>query len=170
MVNRKDHVLEALRRANPAPDESTSGWHASPEGVRVAARARTEEPARPEDPMRRRPHRVAIGLIAAVAAAFGIAAAFALGSSDTLTPNIAKCHSVLRQESSAVAVGLLGRDPIDACIQEWERTGQRVPPRLTACVIDEGGTGVFPYPEGMTPAGACSSISARVFEPDPTEP
>ena len=171
MVNRKDPLLEALRRANPAPDESTSGWHASPEGMEVAARARAEVPERMKGPMRQRRRR-AIVLIAAAAAVFAVAAGFALGSRETLTPDTALCRNELRQGPGGVLVSVVGRDPIDACSDVWERSfNEPAPPDLVVCVIQEGATGVFPNPDDMTPDQACSSIGADVLKkPEPGSP
>jgi len=170
---RPDPTLEALRRSNPFPEESTAGWHASAEGTRVAARARADAPERPIETQRRRSParrsrrpRLLVAAIVAAAVAFAVAGAFSLGSMKTKTPNLVACHNELRVESSFAVVALLGRTPDEACTEEWQHNfGEPAPLRLTTCVIREGGTAVFPYPAGMTPAVACSSVDAAVPEP-----
>lgn len=173
MKRRPDPTLETLRRANPFPEESTAGWHASAEGTRVAAHTRAEESERPVEIRRRRSPawrsrrpRLLVAAIVAAAVAFAIAGAFSLGPMKTKTPNLVACHNELRMESSFALVGLLGRNPVEACTEEWQHHfGEPAPLRLTTCVIREGGTAVYPYPVDMTPAEACSSVDAAVPEP-----
>lgn len=179
MKDHKDPTLEALRRANPATEESTKGWHESAEGKWVAARAQAEdsEPSiaseRRDRPMKHHRNRAVIVLIAAVAAAFGIAAAITLGPRETLTPNMTTCHDLLRQKSDSFVVALLEGDPIEACRQGWQGGfHEPAPAFLAVCVLDEGGTGVFPYDpvEMAGAADACSSIGAAEFKPSPAVP
>jgi hypothetical protein len=107
-----------------------------------------------------------VAAIVAAAIAFAIAGAFSLGPMKTKTPNLVACHNELRAESSSAVVPLLGRNPVQACTEEWQHHfGEAAPLRLTTCVIREGGTAVYPYPAGMTPAVACSSVDAAVPEP-----
>jgi hypothetical protein len=173
---RRDVTLEVLRGANPSPEDSTTGWHETDEGraVAVQARARAEAPepqaARAERSTRttsRRRHRLVVALAVVVALTFAVAAAFRIGSRPSATPDTATCHNVFHQEPGGVVVRVAKQDPVAACASVWQESFNEPPPaRLIACVIDEGGTGVFPYPEGMEAGDACGSIGAA----DPATP
>jgi hypothetical protein len=61
-----------------------------------------------------------------------------------------------------------GLDPADVCAHAWRSLFHApTPSRLTECVVDGGGIGVFPYPASMDPQEACSSIGAAL--PDPAD-
>ena len=172
MKTRKDPTLDALRGANPTPQGSTTGWHASAEGRGVAARVRAAASQQPEAEalLRSRGPRVAVTLVAAVAA-LALGASLAVVSMPSVTPNATTCFAKLDQHASRSLVALRQQDPIDACVAQWAHDfGVAAPPRLTACVLDGGGSGVFPYPDAMTPTEACLSVGAAVLEPGSRSP
>jgi hypothetical protein len=174
--HRRDVTLELLRGANPSPEDSTTGWHETDEGRAVAAqaRARTDAPESPAARTKRstlttsrRRHRLVVALAVIVALTFAVAAAFRIGSRPSATPDTATCHNVFRQEPGGVVVSVAKRDPVAACTSIWRESFNEPPPsRLITCVVDEGGTGVFPYPEDMEAGEACGSIGAA----DPAGP
>jgi hypothetical protein len=158
-VKRNDPTLEALRRANPAPEESTTGWHASAEGRQVAARALAEAPEVPEISTRRsRRPRVLVALVAAVAA---LALGAKLGDSvpqETKTPNQASCYLILDPHSDRDFAVLNDRTPVEACAAFVKQHYSLTPSHLAACVLNEGGTGVFPHEDSRSAKEVCISM------------
>jgi hypothetical protein len=173
MVKRQnDPLFDALRRANPEPEGSTAGWHATEEGKRVAALALVdvlESPPPTGRPTRNRP---VIVLVAAALAVSALAAGFALGSTETVVdPYTVMCHDVLAERSSGAIIGLLGRSPEQACAVAWfGNFDVPAPARLTTCVNPSGGKDVYPIPEDMQEADVCGSIGSAPYSPSPDAP
>jgi hypothetical protein len=173
-VNRPtDPMLDALRKANPVPEESTAGWHATDEGKRVAALALVDVLESPPPTGRPTKNRMVIVLVAAVLATSAIAAGFALGSTETVEivdPSTVACHDTLQQVAGGAIAGLKGRyTPTAACRRMWPKAfGVPAPPELTACVNYYGGIGVYPVPPSMDVGEVCRSIDAAPYSPEPT--
>ena len=163
--------MQSLRRANPVPEDTTKGWSTSAEGRRVAVQVKRElSDDLTATPPRSRRSRVAAAAIAA-AALLALGGAIVIVSRPTVTPLSAGCFEQLDQSANVAIVFLRGRDPADACAARWmEQFGVRAPARLTTCVLDAGGTGVFPYPDSMTAEDACSSLGAGVLQSGPGSP
>ncbi|HEY7399642.1 MAG TPA: hypothetical protein VH989_01970 [Actinomycetota bacterium] len=167
MKRRNDPLFDTLRRANPEPEGSTAGWHATKEGKRVAALALVDVL---EAPPTGRPtrNRLVIVLVAAALATSALAAGFALGSREpvTVTTETAFCHDSLRQVASGFVEPLQGRTPVHACRAVWMADfGVPAPARLIACMNYNGGIDVYPVLEDRDPAEVCRSIDAAPYDP-----
>ncbi len=104
-------------------------------------------------------------------AAVGIAAAAALvaaaPSTDeraTTDPFTVGCYDELDQQANTTIVAYTPATqrltPEELCAQEWEAQGHDGHHDLVTCVVDGGGTAVFPSTEGSSPAEACGRIGA----------
>jgi hypothetical protein len=101
-------------------------------------------------------------LAAALAALLAIGASFAVLHRHPATSTVVGCYRELGQRARTTeAVVPPGLTPIQACAQIWpNRFDTPAPSRLTECVVEGGGIGVFPYPASMDAGEVCSSIGA----------
>jgi hypothetical protein len=165
---RRSQILEQVRDADPFDASRAQGWSESPEGKAIAERVRAEMtlslPADGSSERKRR--RGPLLLAAALAALLAIGASFAVLHRHPATSVAVGCYRELRQ--GAPTFGVVVRPdltPAEACAQDWPNWFDApVPTRLTACVMEGGGTGVFPYPASMDAGGACTSIGAALLD------
>ena len=117
----------------------------------------------------RRPRRrvlLMVPLAAAVAAA--AVAAGVVSRRPTVDPLSVGCYDQLSQQASTTVLGPdsfpPGMTPVQACRAAWASftDGQSAPADLVVCVVDGGGTGVFPNRDGMSAEEACGSIGAAL--------
>jgi len=167
---RRIPILEQVRDADPFPVSRVHGWSETPEGKAIAERVRTDMTSIPpaDDPVKSRRRRGPLLLAAALAALLAIGASFAVLHRHPATSTFVGCYQELRQGArTSEAVVRPGLTPVEACAQIWSnRFDAPAPSRLTACVVEGGGIGVFPYPASMDARGACISIGAAF--PDAT--
>jgi hypothetical protein len=165
-----DDLVRYLKQADPVDDKSLDGWEQSDQARRIldgvfdTDRASVSTPHAPPSRSRRR----LVGIVLGVALlAATTAAAYALISRPTTDPLSVGCYERLDQEADT-AVFRIGRsdESLGAaaiCAREWQGAfGEPAPANLVTCVVDGGGTGVFPIRPGLAPEEACASIHASL--------
>ena len=149
-MNRDRDPLDRLRRANPvpatpAPSPDTPLARATFERIVASA---PPAPERRRRSWRRRSWIIVPAIILLVAAGFGL-------FRETSKPIAIACFAQANIRADQVEVQPSGRDPVDACRPVWEPGGELNPsgqlpvPALEACVLAEGGIGVFPTHSGV---------------------
>jgi hypothetical protein len=165
-----DRVDDVLKRADLASRTQSDEWE---QGGRAASlrksimqtatsRSLTSSTV-PVRPSRRRG--VAIGLGIALIAGSTAAGYALVRSRPTTNPLAVGCHATLDREANAAilevtpsneSIGLIG-----LCAQQWQSAfAEPAPAALVACVVDGGGTGVFPIVAETDAQEACESIGA----------
>lgn len=158
-----DHVTRLLESADPVDADALHGWARSSEGRRILEEIMTATVVRP--PIRKR----AILLVGAVMVLGLLAATYYLSSRPTSEPSSVGCYRVLDQQANTAVFGIRppdeGLSPAGICAREWTAAfGEPAPDSLVTCIVEGGGTGVFPNPESLDPAEACGSIGASLPE------
>lgn len=168
MKRRRSQILEQVRDADPFAASRAQGWSESPEGKATAERVREEMSASPpaDGSSERKRRRGPLLLAAALAALLAIGASFAVLHRHPATSVAVGCYRELEQGTRSHAIAVPpGFTPADACAQAWRSMFHApAPTRLTECVVEGGGIGVFPYPASMDARGACISIGAALPE------
>jgi hypothetical protein len=165
-----DDLVRCLKQADPVDDESLDGWEQSDQARRIldgvldTDRASVSSPRAPRLRSRRRVVGVALG-VALLAATIG--AAYALISRPTANPLSVGCYERLDQDADTAVFRIERADEslgaVGICAREWQGAfGEPAPANLVTCVVDGGGTGVFPIPPGLAPEEACASIHASL--------
>ena len=145
-------VTEALRRANPVPDERTAGRRSQPSAHALFAGVVAQRPRR----VRRRP---LVLLIAIVVLVLLLAGFVAVRRTHASLPLGTSCYTKADLGAPKVIVGS-GASPAAACAQLW-RTGQLGTgsvPSFDTCVLPSGVIAVFP--------GESGSVCARLGLPE----
>lgn len=156
-----------LRQADPVDDELIEGWERSEEALQVFERVVGNDRARvahhaPRSRSRRRVVGAALGAVLLTATT---AAAFALISRPTTNPLSVGCYERLDQGANTAVFAIDQADeslgPAGICARQWQEAfGEAAPTNLVTCIVDGGGTGVFPNPSGLAVQEACASIHA----------
>lgn len=156
-----DDLLRAVRDANPIKDDA-AGWVESEESSRVLDRlvsALDTEIPLVARPTWRRPLLIGslcFAIIASVGA--GYVASRRL-TSDVFTVG---CSADSRGDDLTIVPITQEMSPEDVCLREWRHQGVLPANNVVACVIDEGGTVVFPNLSNMTPQDLCGSVGASL--------
>ncbi len=166
MKRRRSQILEQVRDADPFGASRAEGWSETPEGRATAERVRAEMTSsllaeRPSKLVRRRGPLL---LAAALAALLAIGASFAVLHRHPAPSTVVGCYRELAQEAQVTWITVsLTLAPADVCAHAWRTMfHSSAPSRLTECVVEGGGIGVFPYPASMDPQEACNSIDAAL--------
>ena len=110
--------------------------------------------------------RLRVGI--AAVATLGAAAGYALVARDATKTLDVACYSSPSIEAGFTVESADGRSPLDACAAAWRagRIGaERVPPPLTACVLESGVVGVFP---SLPSEDTCARLGIPSLAPVPT--
>jgi hypothetical protein len=166
-VSHRDDARRRLREANPiGTGEAPSP--ASPGGQALLQRIlRRPEPERKRTFWTRR--RALIVLVPA--AALLVAAGYSLLTKVT-DPTVIVCFQQQAANSNRAAVSPTGEDPVGTCLPLWAPGGEfnlkgTPPPPLAACVLKEGGIGVFPHQHGHD---VCAELGLAPFGGTDVEP
>jgi hypothetical protein len=163
---RRSPILEQVRDADPFAASRAQGWSETTEGKATAERVRAEMtsslPAEGSSKLKRR--RGPLLLAAGLAALLAIGASFAVLHRHPATSMVVGCYRELAQGARIHGIPVPpDLTPVDACAQAWRSMFHApAPARLTDCVVEGGGIGVFPYPASMDARAACSSIGAAL--------
>lgn len=166
-----EHDLDSyLRQADPVNQELLEGWEQSDQALGIFERvvdaglaSMTTHQTSPRRPRRRF---VGVALGAALLAA-STAAAFALISRPTSDPFSVGCYERPDQgaNTAVFAIDNIGESlgPAGICATQWQDAfGVPPPANLVTCIVDGGGTGVFPNPSGLYAEEACGAIQASM--------
>lgn len=114
---------------------------------------------------RRRRHRRRVVLGAVPSVALLAAAGYALRSEPTSELFTVGCYASLDQQADTTIIGWdKGKTAAESCLNEPTAFGEAVPDRVVTCVVNGGGTGVFPNPQDLNANEACASIGAATPE------
>ncbi len=112
--------------------------------------------------------RCAAGAAVLAAAAAMVAAGPNGEERATVNPFTVGCYDALDQQANTTIVAYTpGTQRLSAeelCVQEWAAQGHLGHDALVTCVVDGGGTGVFPHARGSE-SEACASIGAAAVAP-----
>lgn len=162
MKEKSEHgeLLDAVRSANPVRSDDLRGWVESDEamGVRDRIIAKIDQEAIP--PTRRVWKRPMVLMPAGLAVVASIVAAVYISSRPTSEVFTVGCASEPGGSDMAIVAIKEGKSAEQTCIQEWQSQNEPIPGNVVACVIQEGGTVVYPNPSNMSPADFCASVGA----------
>jgi hypothetical protein len=160
-----DRVTRLLESADPVDTDALQGWARSSEGRQVLEEILSSTAVR--SPIRTKS--MAIVLVGAVLILGLLAATYFLTSRPTSEPSSIGCYNGLDQQANTAVFGIRPHDeglgPAGICAREWTAAfGEPAPDSLVTCIVEGGGTGVFPNPESLSPEDACGSIGASLPE------
>jgi hypothetical protein len=165
---RRSQILEQVRDADPFAASRAQGWSETPEGKAIAERVRAEMSSSipDEGSSKGKRRRGPLLLAATLATLLAIGASFAVLHRHPATSTVVGCYRKLGKGTATFGVTVRpDLTPAEACAQAWPNWFRApVPARLTECVVEGGGIGVFPYPASMDPRGACNSIDAALSD------
>jgi hypothetical protein len=161
-----DDITKLMESADPVNTSDVQGWPESPEAQEILAGIVTSSYPTPRQ-RSRGPLLVPLAVLLVLAAA---GATYVLTSyHPTSEPRSVGCYRELDQSADTVVVGIRPADvvlgPAGVCARGWAMAfGEPAPGALVTCIVEGGGTGVFPNRAELSPDEACSSIGAALPE------
>lgn len=155
-------VMKRVKAADPVKEQHVKGWVDTEEANEIRQRILSSATLQPHRPKRRLTSRVVL-FPAALLVIISATAALYVSSRATSDPFSLACASGPDLQSLAVVAVKEGQSPEQTCASQWQSMfDSSTPATLTACVIDAGGTVVFPNKTGMGREDFCASVGASV--------
>lgn len=138
-------IDELVGKANPVRHEDVQGWVDSAEALEIRERVLSLRSAAERQRKSRRLFRRGVVISVAIALVASALAAAYVGSRPTTDVFSLACSPDTRMSQLAIVSVRDGESPEQTCASRWQSMFQApAPANLTSCVIQPGGTVVFP--------------------------